>query len=73
MSYTYEEALEVCKTGVDMTRPAWPVGQHITWNADISEFHPDPSVDFVDQAGIQMTFIPADFDEMASAWIEFSE
>lgn len=73
MSLTYEEALEACKNGVNITRPTWPTWQYITWNTSISEFHPDPSVDFVDQAGIQMTFIPADFDEMASDWIEFSE
>ncbi|EMU5527902.1 Thoeris anti-defense Tad2 family protein [Klebsiella pneumoniae] len=73
MSLTYEEALETCKNGVDITRPTWPVGQHITWNAYISEFHPEPSVDFVDQAGVQMSFIPADFDEMADDWVEFLE
>ncbi|HCT5329140.1 TPA: hypothetical protein OT047_001757 [Klebsiella pneumoniae] len=70
MSYTHEEALTLCKTGVDMTRPAWPTGQHITWNTDISEFHPEPSVDFVDQAGVQMSFIPGDFDEIATDWVE---
>ncbi|HBQ5128941.1 DUF2829 domain-containing protein [Klebsiella pneumoniae] len=73
MSLTYEEALEACKNGVDITRPTWPVGQHITWNTDISEFHPEPSIDFVDQAGAQMSFIPADFDEMADDWVEFLE
>lgn len=72
MGYTYEGALEVCKTGVDMTRPVWPDGQHITWNADISEFHPEPSVDFVDQAGVQMSFIPGDFEETASDWLEYA-
>ncbi|EMR2275934.1 Thoeris anti-defense Tad2 family protein [Klebsiella michiganensis] len=71
MSYMYEEALEGCKTGVDMTRAAWPKGQIITWNTVISEFHPEPSVDFVDQTGVQMSFIPADFDEMASDWQEY--
>ncbi|HBS6564732.1 TPA: hypothetical protein MAM87_003527 [Klebsiella pneumoniae] len=72
MSY-YEEALEMCKTGVDMTRAAWPQGQRITWNAAISEFHQDPSVDFVDQTGVQMSFIPGDLDEIADDWVEFLE
>lgn len=72
MSLTYEEALEACKNGVDITRPTWPVGQHITWNTDISEFHPEPSIDFVDQAGAQMSFIPGDFDELADDWVEYT-
>lgn len=71
MNYTYEKAQEMCKAGVPMTRPAWPGGQHITWNAVISEFHPEPSIDFVDEAGVIMSFSPADFDELAKDWKEY--
>ncbi|WP_346800692.1 MW1434 family type I TA system toxin [Klebsiella pneumoniae] len=72
MSLTYEEALEACKNGVNITLPTWPTGQYITWNTDVSEFHPAPSIDFVDQAGDQMSFVPADFDELADDWVEYT-
>lgn len=74
MTISYDGSIAKTKSGTNMRRPAWPAGCYITYNSDTSdEFHPDASIDYVDAVGAVTTYSPADFDEMASDWIEFSE
>lgn len=71
MTISYNEAIAEVKSGKNMRRPAWPSGCYITYNSDTSdELHPDASIDYVDAALSVTTFSPADFDEMASDWVE---
>ncbi|HBM2897084.1 DUF2829 domain-containing protein [Klebsiella michiganensis] len=71
MAINYDEAMEKVKSGNNMRRPAWPDGCYITYNSDTSDdLHPDASIDYVDAALSVTTFSPADFDEIASDWVE---
>lgn len=71
MAINYDEAMEKVKSGNNMRRPAWPDGCYITYNSDASDdLHPDASIDYVDAALSVTTFSPADFDEIASDWVE---
>lgn len=71
MAINYDEAMEKVKSGNNMRRPAWPDGCYITYNSDTSDdLHPDASIDYVDAALSVTIFSPADFDEIASDWVE---
>ncbi|EKP1132514.1 Thoeris anti-defense Tad2 family protein [Klebsiella michiganensis] len=70
MSFNYEDALVKVTAGTNMRRTAWPLNCYITYNTSITELHVEPSIDYVDAVLSVTTFSPADFDEMASDWVE---
>ncbi|HBU8487321.1 TPA: hypothetical protein MFB39_000771 [Klebsiella pneumoniae] len=72
-TYSYSEAITLTKSGGRLRRPAWPTGCYIVYDGDTSDdMHPDSTVDYIDTAGMRSMYVPADFDEMASDWQEYT-